>query len=205
MAMIREYLQAIGESKTSDPYFEVRIGEYHTSSLCPTHCLRAKWHSFTNSLNHGGGRRFPHKAQMRMRIGELVHRDIQAHLTQEDWEVEVEKRARYWDFHIVARCDILTPDKVIDIKTWERKSGFPKSLPNGYFYQVNTYCGLFSREKGEVWLINFDGEAVRFTVRYDHQKFIQTVLYAHLLHFHLINEIEPPPKEGCRCRHCKGE
>lgn len=198
---LKRWIEALHQEKLKDPYFYARPKEYHSSKLNPNHCLNAKWRAFKRAIEEGRHPDLPIQARLRMEMGEIIHREIQRTF-QGIYQPEVVAKIPVLDFVIVCRADLLGEDEIIDIKTWDRKDQpLPDKPELSHLYQLNTYCFAFKRKKARLWYINYNRcEDKWFDWQADPKMYRDVIAYATLLDYFVSNNIEPPHKDGCRCK-----
>lgn len=116
------------------------IGKYNASAI---------WgiiNGYTSAEEFLKGKGFSFQEAIRCWQGTSKHEQIQ-NLFKDLDGYEIEKRAeyKYKDFIIVGKADLLTKDKVIEIKT--STEIIPKAK-SWHIFQTKLYCVLFDRPQG---------------------------------------------------------
>lgn len=196
--MLKEYIRRLKEEEKRVSYYHARVGEYHASELNPNHCLNAKWRNFRTALEKSKEGWLTDETRLRMRVGKLIHMDIQRFYSQ----TECVGSLQIMDFKIVGRVDILEEKHIIELKTYDRKD---KELPNkpefDHICQVNLYMEMFKRNRANLVYINHWLCKEKVFEIYKDSRLVQEIIaYTAILHQYLKLGIEPPHNDKCRCR-----
>lgn len=195
--MIDEYLHR-EYAEEDDPYYERRLGEYHSSSRGG--CVRKNYFNWVDDVTPDSGA-WPH-FEVGGKIEEIALDVLRSRHGERYVVNDIPILLEYDDFTIVGETDPVVIDDNLDVRhLYEVKSTGNLSYvyeepKKAHVYQLHCYMLGLDQLEATLWYINkFNLNEVIHHIEFDPDVMIDIVQRTRQLHNALESEVPPPPME----------